>query len=47
MITVWDSEEQFERFRDEKLVPILRETGYEDRVTPRIQPSPVHRLITA
>jgi hypothetical protein len=47
VITVWDSEEQFERFRDEKLTPILRETGWADRVTPQIQPNPVFRLITA
>jgi len=47
VITVWDSEEQFERFRDETLIPALQETGQADRVTPRINAEPVHRLITA
>ena len=46
VITVWESEEQFTRFRDEKLGPILSETGHEDRVTPRIDVKPVFRLIT-
>lgn len=47
VITVWDSEEQFNRFRDEKLIPALQEAGEEDRVAPRIQADPVHRVITA
>jgi hypothetical protein len=45
IITVWDSPEQLQRFRDEKLVPALREAGVEDNVVPEV--SPVHRVITA
>ena len=47
VITVWDSEDQFEQFRNDKLIPALRETGAEDRVAPRIDALPVHRLLTA
>jgi hypothetical protein len=47
VITVWDSDEQFQQFRDETLIPALREAGGEDRIAPKIKTSPVHRLITA
>ena len=47
VITVWDSEEQFQQFRNEKLIPALKEVGGDDFVAPSIQPDPVHRLITA
>jgi hypothetical protein len=47
VITVWDSEERFQQFRDEKLIPALREAGGEDRITPHISADPVHNLITA
>ena len=47
VITVWDSVEQFEKFRSEKLVPALKEVGGDDFVAPTIQPDPVHRIITA
>jgi hypothetical protein len=47
VITVWDSDEQFQQFRDEKLIPALREVGGDDRVAPAIKSSPVHKLITA
>jgi hypothetical protein len=47
VVTVWDSEEQFQQFRDEKLIPALREAGSEDRVAPQISADPVHRLLTA
>jgi hypothetical protein len=46
VITVWDSEDQFQQFRDEKLVPALREAGGEDRIAPSISAEPVYRLIT-
>jgi hypothetical protein len=46
VITVWDSEDQFNRFRDEKLAPILQEVDQEGRVTPQIKVNPVFRLIT-
>lgn len=47
VITVWDSEDQFHQFRNEKLIPGLQEAGAEDRVAPKINANPVHRLITA
>jgi hypothetical protein len=47
VITVWDSDEQFQQFRDEKLIPALRESGGEERVAPSISTSPVYNLITA
>jgi hypothetical protein len=47
VITVWDSEERFQQFREEKLLPALREAGGEDRIVPSISADPVHNLITA
>jgi hypothetical protein len=47
VITVWDSDEQFQQFRDEKLIPALREAGSEDRIAPSISSDPVHRVITS
>ena len=45
VITVWESEERFEQFRDDKLIPALREAGAGDRITPNISVNPVHNLI--
>jgi hypothetical protein len=47
VITVWDSEEQFQQFRDEQLIPAIREAGAEDKIAPSIGSNPVYRLITA
>ena len=47
VITVWESEERFQQFRDEKLIPALREADEGDRIAPRISAEPVHKLITA
>ena len=47
VITVWDSDERFQQFRDEKLIPALREAGDEQRVAPSISTSPVYRLLKA
>jgi hypothetical protein len=47
VITVWDSEELFQQFRDEKLIPAIREIGAEDRIAPEITSNPVHKLITS
>jgi hypothetical protein len=47
VITVWDSEEQFNEFRDGLLIPALQDSGYGDRVAPSITARPVHRLITS
>ena len=47
VITVWDSEDQFQKFREEKLIPVMQEAGGEDRIAPKISAQPVHNLITA
>jgi hypothetical protein len=47
VITVWDSEDAFKRFREEKLIPTLREVAGDEAVAPSIEANPVHRLITA
>ena len=47
VITVWDSEDQFQQFRDNKLIPALQDSGYGDRVSPQITTQPVHRFLTA
>ena len=45
VITVWDSDERFQQFRDETLIPTMREVGGEQRIAPAIKTSPVHNLI--
>jgi hypothetical protein len=47
VITVWDSREAFDRFREDKLVPTLREVRGDEFVAPEIKAAPVHRLITS
>jgi hypothetical protein len=47
VITVWESEERFQQFRDQKLLPALREAGGEERIAPSISSNPVYKLITA
>ena len=47
VITVWDSEEQFQQFRMQKLIPAIQELGRDEFVAPNIETNPVHRLITA
>jgi hypothetical protein len=47
VITVWESEDRFQQFRDEKLIPALQEAGFEERVAPHITVQPVHKLIIA
>ena len=46
VITVWDSEERFQEFRDTTLIPALQDSGQDDRVVPKITAQPVHNLIT-
>jgi hypothetical protein len=46
VITVWDSEDKFQEFREARLLPALREADAGDRVPPKITAEPVHRLIT-
>jgi hypothetical protein len=36
VITVWNSPEQFEQFRNERLIPAMGEAGQGDRVAPSI-----------
>lgn len=47
VITVWDSEEQFQQFRNEKLIPAIEEVGRGDVLAPKIEANPVYKLITA
>jgi hypothetical protein len=47
VITVWDSEEQFQEFRDGTLIPAIQAAGQADRVSPQIDVRPVYKLITA
>ena len=47
VITVWDSEDRFQQFRDDTLIPAMRETGSEERIAPQISAKPVHVLRTA
>jgi hypothetical protein len=47
VITVWNSEEEFQQFRNDKLLPAMREVGGEDRIAPSIGTSDVYKLITA
>jgi hypothetical protein len=46
VITVWESDERFQQFRNEKLIPAMRETGTEARVARDIKAQPVYRLLT-
>jgi hypothetical protein len=47
VITVWESREAFDRFREEKLLPAIREVAGEGGPPP-LEPevNPVHKLIT-
>ena len=46
VITVWESDERFQQFRQEQLIPAMRETGGEERIAPSISSDPVYRLLT-
>ena len=48
VITVWESRDVFDRFREEKLLPAIRELVGDDG-PPDVKPevNPVHKLITA
>jgi len=43
IVTPWDSEDDFERFRDERLVPALMSTG---RAVPEVQIWPIETVHT-
>ena len=47
VITVWDSEDQLQQFRNEKLVPTIQELGRGEFVAPNIETDPAYRVITA
>jgi len=47
VITVWDSDEDFQQFRNETLLPALREAAADERIAPNISSNPVHRLLQA
>jgi hypothetical protein len=47
VITVWESEDRFQQFRDERLIPALNEAGEGERIAPNISAKPVHKLITS
>lgn len=44
VITVWESEDKFNQFRNEKLIPAIQETG--GAVAPEIRTDPVHNHVT-
>jgi hypothetical protein len=45
VITVWESEDRFNEFRNDKLLPALKEAGAEGRIAPKITANPVHKLL--
>lgn len=47
VITVWESREAFDRFREEKLLPAIREIAGAEAPPPEPDVNPVHKLITA
>ena len=46
VISVWESEEKFQSFRDETLIPALRESGNEARIVPHIDTNEVYNFLT-
>lgn len=46
VITVWESEDRFQQFREEELIPAMNEAGEGQRIVPQITAKPVHKLIT-
>jgi heme-degrading monooxygenase HmoA len=47
VITVWDSEEAFNSFREGKLLPTLQEVAGDQAVTPEVRVAEVHKLVVA
>jgi hypothetical protein len=47
VISVWDSDEQFQEFRSGTLIPAIQEVGQGDRVAPSIDTKPVFKHIRA
>jgi heme-degrading monooxygenase HmoA len=46
VITVWDSEDAFQQFRNDTLMPAMKEADEEGRIAPNITADPVHNIIT-
>jgi hypothetical protein len=46
VITVWESEDRFQQFRDDTLIPAMQEAGVGERIAPQITTNPVYRLVT-
>ena len=47
VITVWESEDHYNDFREEKLIPALEAAGEGERIAPQMTTNPVHRVLTA
>jgi hypothetical protein len=47
VITVWESEEQYQQFRDEKLLPAIQEVSGGNVEGPDAEVQPIHKHITA
>ena len=47
VITVWDSEEQYQQFRDEKLLPAIQEVSGGNVEGPAAEVQQVHKHLTA
>jgi hypothetical protein len=47
VITVWESAERFNEFRDGTLLPAMEESGHADRISPSVGVQDVYRFITA
>jgi len=47
VITVWESEDQYQQFRNEKLLPAIQEVSGGAVEGPDAEVQPVHRHITA
>jgi hypothetical protein len=46
VITVWESEDEFNRFRNDALIPALQEEGAGESIAPQITTNPVHKHVT-
>ncbi|MFL6043036.1 MAG: hypothetical protein ACJ740_16745 [Gaiellales bacterium] len=46
VITVWESREAFDRFREEKLLPAMRELAGDEPPPAAVEIDPVHKLVT-
>jgi heme-degrading monooxygenase HmoA len=47
VVTVWDSEDAFDRFRQGKLLPTLQEVAGDEAPTPEVRVDPVHKVVTS